>query len=306
MSQRDTSRPINSGDIAFAREGEKKPTIQSEMEGISNWALTDAPQFEEKFIVFKLVDNTKEGGVHIDGIDDLKNPATGKIERARVLAGIDSIWLKDQKDLTPEYIKNNQRRFSFPRGAKILRIPESDVTALEFLRGTRHNIGSPNKKTGSRFEFFEYNPAKQQEEALKAEMLEIEMAIQASKEPVESMRKHANFLGVRAFDELGFPKSDEGVRKEYILVAKRNPKRFKETLNSKVVEISYLLKKAISENLIDLGGHSGEVRWGAGGFITKVPVGRDTNEYLLELAMNTTSEDGKRFVSQLQDVANKK
>ncbi|MDP4188893.1 MAG: hypothetical protein Q8905_12650, partial [Bacteroidota bacterium] len=248
-----TTRAVTSGDIQFSREGEKKPIIASDLDDVSNWALNDAPRFDEKFVVFKLVDNTKDGGVHIDGIDDIMNPTTKKVERARVLAGIDSIWLKDQKDLTPEYIKNNQRRFSFPRGAKILRIQESDHTALEFLRGTRHNITAPNRKTGSRFEFYEYNPAKQQEEALKKEMLEIEMAIQASKEPEESMRKHANYLGIQAFDELGFPKSEEGIRREYILVAKRNPVKFKRTLNSKEVEVSYLLKKAISENLIDLG-----------------------------------------------------
>jgi hypothetical protein len=48
------------------------------------------------------------------------------------------------------------------------------------------------------------------------------------------------------------------------------------------------------------------VTWGAGGHIARIPVGRNTHEYLVELALNTTSEDGKRFLSQLQDVANKK
>ena len=88
-------------------------------------------------------------------------------------------------------------------------------------------------------------------------------------------------------------------------MAKRNPGLFKKSLNSKEVEISYLIKKAISENLIDLGGHSGNVTWGAGGYIARVPVGRATHEYLIELALNN-SDEGKRFLSQLQDLANKK
>jgi hypothetical protein len=300
-------KPITSMDMAFAREGEKKQVQDYEQDGneVSNWAQMDAPPIEEKFIVFKLVDNTKDGGVHLPNEDDVVNPATKKVERIRLLSGIDTIWMKEQKDLTPDFIRSNRRTLSFHRGAKILRIPESDKAALDFLTHCNFNIGNAKRKTGSRYEFFEYNPAKQQEEALKKEMLEIEMSIQASKEPVESMRKHANYLGIQAFDEFGIPKGDDGIRREYIITAKRNPERFRKSLGSKEVEVSYLIKKAISENLIDLGGHSGNINWAAGGYIARVPVGRNTHEYLVELALNT-SEDGKRFLSQLQDVAIKK
>lgn len=301
--------PITSDHAAFAREGEKKETLSYNQDSndVTNWAIQDTiAKEEQKFVIFKLVDNTKEGGVHIHGVDDVINPKTGAVERIRCLSGINTIWMKEQKDLPPDYVKNNQRTFSFFRGAKILRIPESDKTGLEFLTLCNHNIGNAKRKTGSRYEFFEYNPAKQQEEALKKEMLEIEMAIEASKVEVEPMRKHANYLGIGAFDEFGIPKTDEGIRREYILAAKRNPVKFKKSLGSKDVEVSYLIRKAISENLIDLGGHSGNVTWGAGGFIARIPVGRNTHEYLVELALNTTSEDGKRFLSQLQDVANKK
>lgn len=299
------THPITSTDLAFARDGEKTDVLEQEQSGNNNWIFDNVTnQQVEKYIIFKLVDNTKQGGVHLPNEDDIVNPKTGKVERIRLLLGIDTIWMKEQKDLSPEYIKLNRRTLSFFRGAKILRVNETDASALEFLRICRWNIGSKGK-TGSRFEFFEYNPAKQEEEALKKEMLEIEMAIQASKEPEQSMRKHAFFLGVQMFDDFGNPKSEEGIRSAYILKAKRDPARFKKTLGSKEVEVSYLVKKAISENLIDLGGHSGNVTWGAGGFICRIPVGRDTNEYLVELALNTTSDDGKRFLSQLRDVANK-
>lgn len=300
--------PITSEHAAFAREGEKPNAfeIQSDSDQVTNMFVGDNQVAEQEFVVFKLCDNTKQGGVHIHGVDDVINPKNGSVERIRCLLGVESIWMKDQKDLPADYIKANQRTFSFYRGAKILRVPKSDKSGLEFLSLCNHNIGNPKRKTGSRYEFFEYNPAKQQEEALKKEMLEIEMAIQASKEPVESMRKHANYLGIQAVDEFGIPKSDDGIRKEYIITAKRSPERFKKSLNSKEVEVLYLIKKAISENLIDLGGHSGDVRWSAGGAVCRVPVGRNTYEFLVELALNSTSEDGKRFLSQLQDMAIKK
>ena len=301
------THPATSADMDFSRNGEpkKEDNWQSDVGMVSGIAARDSNRDEEKFIIFKLVDNTKEGGVHIPGIDDVINPKTGAVERVRLLSGVDTIWMKEQKDLTPDYVRQAQRNLVFPRGARLLRISERDKTALEFASLTNHNIGNPKRKTGSRFEFYEYNPAKQQQEALNKELLEIEMSIEASeigKKDVLAMRKHAIYLGIQPFDELGMPKTDDGIRKEYIVAAKRNPIKFRDSLRSKAVEINYLIRKAISGSLIDLGGQSGEIRWSTGGYITRVPVGRDTIEYLMEIALNTTSDEGQAFVTQLGQI----
>lgn len=299
------NKPAGLGDLNFSKNGEPSEMIATQPESY-------VPMYEpinveeEKYVIFKLADNAKEGGVHLPNEDDVINPTTKKIERIRLLVGIDTIWVKEQgKELSQDYIRENRRTLTFHRGAKILRIPESDKTALEFLRLCNWNIGNPKRKTGNRYEFFEYNPAKQQEDALKKEMLEIEMAIQASKEEEEPMRKHAAYLGIQMWDTYGFPKKPDGIRSEYILAAKRNPVRFKKTVGSKEVEVAYLINKAISENLIDLGGHSGSIAWAAGGRICNVPVGRNTMEYLVELALNSMSQEGKDFLNRLQTVANK-
>lgn len=297
-------KPAGLTDLNFSRNGEVPGMVATQPESyVPTYDTFDIA--EEKYVIFKLADNTKDGGVHLPNEDDVINPKTGKIERIRLLVGIDTIWMKEQKDLTPDYIARNRRTLSFHRGAKILRIKESDSTALEFLRVVNWNIGNPKRRTGSRFDFYEYNPEKQQQEALKKEMKEIEMAIKASNEPEESMRKHAGYLGIQMWDTFGFPKKADGIRSEYILAAKRNPVRFERTLGSKEVEISYLINKAIAENLIDLGGHSGDVAWGSGGRICKVPVGRNTMEYLVELASNSLSQDGKDFLNRLQTIAAK-
>jgi len=49
--------------------------------------------------IFKLLDNSKQGGVRISNVDDVMNPLTGRVERIRLLSGVDSIWQRDQKDL---------------------------------------------------------------------------------------------------------------------------------------------------------------------------------------------------------------
>lgn len=296
-------KAATSADAQFSIQGEPKdlPFMQKEANQVLEYAKQEAAIEEKEYIVFKLVDNTKQGGVYIDGIDDALNPETGKIERMRLLAGISSIWLKDQKDVTADYVKANQRSLHFPRGARILRIAKDD-NALEFAQRCRHNIGNPKRKTGSKFEFYEYNPKKQQEAALALEMLEIEQAIVASKVEELPMRKHAMFLGINPFDDLGIPKTTDGIRREYIIAAKRNPTRFKNTLNSKEVEVAYLIRKAITDSLIDLGGHGGQVTWSQGGRITQIPLGRNTQEYLIELALNTTSAEGRQFLEQLQKI----
>jgi hypothetical protein len=253
-----------------------------------------------EYIIYKLVDSKKKGRVYIDGIDDVINPGTKKLERIYLITGAHSIWSSDLVELLKDkdYMRRNRRSLMFE--GCICRIPSWDERAIEYAKVTRHNIGSPNRKSGSKYEFFEYNPAKQQEEALKKEMFELDMAIKAKEMPVDKMKKLATYLGIIFYDELGQPKSEDGIRRELMLKAKKDPITFEKYLESKEVEIAYMVKKAILDNLIDLGSQNGNAIWGKGqGFIAKIPQARKPQEYLTELAM-TNSDDGKRFLEQLQ------
>src|SRR5690348_10435148 len=59
------------------------------------------------YYIFKLVDSNKKGGVRLASTDDVVNPATGRTERIRLLNGVDSVWIKDQKDLPKDYHLSN-------------------------------------------------------------------------------------------------------------------------------------------------------------------------------------------------------
>jgi hypothetical protein len=291
-------------DVQFSLRGEQKNT-----EALSlgeQELVTELRQQSEggvKYHIFKLINRTRRGGVHVPGIDDVINPATGKMERVRLLSGVDTIWVKEQKDITPEYVRNNLRSLQFVRGTKILRIPEWDTTALEFARITRHNVGSASNKTGSQFEFYEYDPAREQEELFKREALELEMAILAKEMPSDKMRKHAAFLGLRLIDDLGMPKTDDGLRREYMVYAKRNPDYFQKTKDSKEIDIMWLIKRAILDSKIEIGREPGKIYWSNGGGLIGVMSKQDTPEkYLLNLAL-TNSQDGEAFRDQLQKTA---
>lgn len=291
-------------DVQFSQGVEaQKPSLE-ELE-ITSMAVADAhaQSTPTKYHIFKLVDTKKKGGTYIPNIDDVINPDTGKEERMRLLVGVDSVWIKEQKHLDADYVRQNSKSLVFPRGQKILRIPDWDKTALQFARLSRHNIGNPNRKQGSKFEFFEYDPVKQSQEALERESLEIDMAIIARELDEVSLRKYSSFLKLSMVDEIGEPKTPAALRKELMLYAKRNPRQFQDLVNnkSKEIEVSYQIKKLILSAKIDIGSQPGRAFWSkGGGLIGIIPNGRQPADYLTELAL-TNSEEGRQFYKQLND-----
>jgi hypothetical protein len=279
-----------SGIVKYPAEKQKDGSIKITYPSGKDWYL------------FKLVDNNKKGGVYIPNVDDVTNPSTGKVERARLLSGVDSIWAKDQKELTMPYVQQNGRSIEFPRGHKILRIAAHDITMLEYARVCNSNIWNPNRTKSSRFEFFEYDFAMAEQEAFERESFELEMALEAKMEKVELMKKHSAFLGIRLINDIGEKKSDDGIRREYVMYAKRNPQYFKDTKGSKNVEVSWLVRKGISESLIEIGREPGMIYWAnGGGMIAAIPQSANPQDYLTELAL-TNSEEGLRFKENLEKI----
>lgn len=268
------------------------------------------PQDKEWYL-FKLVDSNKKGGVYIPNIDDVINPETiskefpkGKVERIRLLSGVSSIWVKDQKEVAPEHIRQNGRSIQFPRGHKILRVAAHDTTMLETCRLSNSNVGNPFRVNAStKFMFFEYDFASAELEAFEKESYELEMAIIAKQEKPEQMRKHASFLGIRMINDIGERKSDEGVRREYVMYAKRTPDYFDKTRkNTELLEVSWLVKKAIADTLIDIGREPQKIFWSkGGGMIGVYPKTENPQDYLTNLAM-TNTEEGRTFKEQLKQV----
>jgi hypothetical protein len=291
-------------DVNYSLNGEQQiptPAKEKTLSGVVKYNDNKYPKDKEWYI-FKLVDNSKSGGVYIPNIDDVWNPKTGKVERIRLLSGVHTIWQSEQKELTADYVKMNMRSIEFPRGVKIRRVAAHDATMLEFMRLSNSNIGNPKRVKTSKFEFFEYDFAAAEKDAFEREDFELEMALLAKKEGAAAMKKHAAFLGIRLINELGEPKTEEGIRREYVMYAKRNPEYFNKTRNTPQIEISWQVKKAISETLIDIGTEKGKVFWSnGGGMICAIPQGENPETYLTDLAM-TNSEEGIKFKEQLKQV----
>ena len=133
-------------------------------------------------------------------------------------------------------------------------------------------------------------------------MIKIEMILKARDMPIDKAKKLAAYLGVSFVDELGMPKTDEGIRTELAMKADSDPATFQKYIDSKEVEVQWMVRRALIENKIDTGGASGQITWANGkGFIARIPSSRKPLEYLTELAL-TNSEDGRNFLEQLKGI----
>jgi hypothetical protein len=300
------SKSVSLNDVNNSQNGEAAhpsadiPTYESTLP-----LPPSTPKAEETvFKVFRLVKGNRKGRVYIDGQDDVINPKTGKLERMRLLRGVSDIWLSEQKDLPKEFVERNKRSLIFdgPVKKKVLRIPDWDKAAIEFIENCRHYIDNPNRRSGSKHEFYEWNPKRQEEMRLQKQLKVVEAIKVATAMPDEKMKKHALYLGVSFADELGMAKSIDGIRNDYIMKAMELGEKFLESAENPEVNISYMVKRAISDSKIDLGKEPNSAFWSSGGgFIAKIPQNRKAVDYLIELAM-TNSEDGKSFVKTLETV----
>ena len=248
--------------------------------------------------VFKLTDTGKKGKYHMEGIDDVWDPDKKKMVRVRLLRGFPSIYMEDQKNLEPQFISSNRRSLVFD--ARILRVPDYDTTAIEFLQKCNSNVDNPHKKGTRKLTFFEWNPQRQAEVERKKRLDRIEAIKFATMASVEDMRKHANYLGINATDDLGFPKSDDAMRNDYELYAESQPNKFMQSAGSKEVEVAFVVKRAILDSKIDLTAKAGSAYWANdGGFICKIPTGVRPQDYLVEYAM-LPQEESKQFLNQLK------
>jgi len=258
---------------------------------------------EVRNYIFKLV-KKKRGRLNLDNCcDNVINPKTKSPERIWLFNGARSIW-----DSELEHILKDKNRYERARVGRdivfkdgILMVPSSDVLMLEFLRANIHNVGK--RRTGSgKYDFYEYDAKQEQQDRMSKQLFKIEMVGKAKDMDEKAAKKLASYFGISAYDEIGQLKTPDGIKTELMIQADNDPVTFAKYVDSKEVEVAYLVKKGILDAKIDTNTGNGIARWANGkGEICKIPQGRKPYEYLTELAM-TNSEDGKHFKTQLEQI----
>lgn len=294
-----------------AMNGEQKPQAQIDVELNDATMQEDAEDVQEgpQFVIFKLADPNRQGGVHIPGIDYVIDPRTVTKEKPhgngpemiRLVGGVTTIWAKEQKDMDKGLVNKNIRFVSFPRGQRFITVPSWDVTMIEFLRTARHNTKGPNKGRGSKTQYYEYDPIEQANAALDKEMKEMEAMALAATQPIEKVKPHAFYLGISFTDEYQIPKPEKRLRSEYMLAAKRNPKAFMDSVNTEEVEVQYKIRQAIVDGKIDISKGDGYAYWSGGSRICLLPKSQKPLKTLVELAI-TKNKEGRQFKEQVYKI----
>lgn len=290
--------------VQHAMKGET-PTLEEPINyipDIINPEHVTAP--EKQYVVFKLVKKNQRR-LNIDGIGDGLN-AQGELERIWLIRGANKIWQSELTDMLKDldkpnsYISRNRMSLRFVDG--ICRVPVIDRTTLEFARKNIHNVGK-NRMGSGKYDYYEYDAAEEQKMRYDKQLSRINTIQLISTMEEQKMIKLALFLGVKPYDEdTSLPKTANGYRTELLLKADTQPDLINKYINSQEIDISYLIRKAVGDARIDLGGQTANVTWSnGGGFIAKIPSGRKPIEYLTELAM-TNSDNGKRFKEQLETI----
>ncbi len=289
------AKTITQSDVLLASQ-EEKTVEQVFAEVLQHHAPTPSGQ---PSVIFRLR-NPPNGKVHLDGIDDVFDPEKKIMRRMRLLRGIAEIWQdkQDEAKIPESYINKNRISVTFIQGSIILD-PIKDASIIDFVRRSNYLETNIHRLPGKKRVIYEWNPAEQEKVAFEKEMLEMEVIRLAMQQPLEKMRKHAIYLKISFNDEMGVPRSEQGIRVLYLREAKRDPANFKKTLGSKEVEISFLIKRAIIDAKIDIAGKNGSIYWPNGPLICKLPHGRQPDEYLVDFAMLPTDES-KEFLDRLQ------
>lgn len=294
-------------DIQYAMGGEPKAQIP-EQEFIPKPVYMAKPKKDKGIVVFKLVKNNRSGGVYIPNIDyaidqrtvTAEKPYGNGPEQIRLLRGVNTIWVKEQTGLDANYIKRNARYIEFPAGTRFMTVKVHDVTKLEFMRIAKHNIKNKNRTAGSKTEYFEYDPTEIAQERLERDQKRILAIVTANQVPFDKMQKHAFYLRIPLTNELGMPKNETQLRPDYLVAADRDFVNFLATLDSPIVETSFLIRTAIIDNKIDVNKKDGKIYWSNdAGLICTCPKSEDAVNVLVEFALSKT-EEANEFLEKLK------
>lgn len=268
-------------------------------------------------IIYKLKNN-KSGDLHVDGRannvwnprfdngkdEDGKTRPKGGWDSLRLLEGVYTPWVSEQQNMRfidKEYIRFNIRSLVFKNAKEfcIATVPMSKVAYVEFCENHPQNIASRSTSLTGKHLFFKYDPAVIEAEMLKEEMLVIDAIQKANAVSEGEMRKHCAYIGINPNDTFGTPKTEAGMRREYLVYAKRNPKQFMKDIGTPVLEVAYLISKGIMDGHIDLGRQPNMAYWShGGGFICVIPKTETAVSYLQQYAMLPQAES-KDFLDKL-------
>lgn len=216
----------------------------------------------------------------------------------RYLEGVSTIFEDEQEHLS-DFKKKQRPEIKFING--VLVVPANRTSLVKFLLVSNMNEGNKNPIPGTRKVYRLLDFEAQEEQAINKAETRMEAMKLAMDAPVENMIPHAQYLGVKFKNQYGDDRGEKAIRVDYLECADKNPDLFIKTYNNPLVKVEYLIRKAMSVNLIDTETSKGQAIWGdTKKFIAQIPDRADVVKHLSEFCL---TEKGKDFYSQLKTIA---
>ena len=212
---------------------------------------------------------------------------TKKSRKWRCLKGIDSIWVDDQDGLEPNGFEDYEE-IIFVNGH--LKIRGYETNKLAALKALDLFEGKKIKKVDSKPAYRLIDVDADLNTSLDNLDFEYEALKTAKECSDEEMLAFAYVLGLNVDQQL------RGVRKDFIMKAKANPRYFIKYFVDPKNEIAYRVHKALTGNILSTTSIEGKLVWAESGkVIMDAPKGADIAQDIAKLVMKNNEEATKLF-----------
>lgn len=236
----------------------------------------------------------------------LHNPCNvnykGSLRKMRFIEGFDTIWVDEQPEKIEDAILNNPQNSIALRDGT-LAVRSFEKAKLEFVKNHPSNKGSIYKTGGVEplFELDDETEAALQE--LDLQDLRFDAMTKAKACSDEEMFIHAKVLGVSLINiSSRAPRDISAIRKDYRAFAETQPRLFLETFDDPKTKINFWVKRAIEENVIDLGRVPGQAHWTkTKQLIAVIPDDKEPSQFLTDFTYTDAGLDLKKQLMSKYD-----
>jgi len=217
----------------------------------------------------------------IDTVDEIFI-SEGKAERNRLIRykpGEKSVFLDEQSG---QYDKDGKikKYGSIVMTNGILAVDGREKLLLKYLRMCNANIASEYRMPGKTAIFMERDVEVEAEVYLEEEKADRELLNMIDNMSPSELQAQSLILGDTRADK----KKTAEVRRDLIIAAKSDPKRFREKLNDVNSTRKVHVLTALKDGYIKYDKSTNTITWEDGKEITKCPIGKDPSDYLVELS----------------------
>lgn len=224
----------------------------------------------------------------IDTVDEIVvEKKGGKIvnELIRYKPGESSIYLKEQSG---QYDNDGKIK---KHGEIILingflAVSPKEVLLLGYLRACNANAGNKNRMPGRSVIFKERDEAKEADAFLEEEKADRGLLTMIDKLEANEVEAFALILGDTRADQ----KKTSEVRRDLIIYAKANPKKFRKGIKDVNLARKVHVIKAFKDGFINYDEKNNIISWEDGKEITRCPIGKDPADHLVELSFTPDFE----------------